>query len=324
MTRNTAISVAGLHKRYGDNEVLKGVDLEVPEGSVYALLGPNGSGKTTTINICSTLLTADAGEIRVAGYDVRRESDEVRRSIGVTGQFSAIDEFHTGRENMKLMADLNHLGRGRANAIIDELLERFELVEAAGRRAQTYSGGMKRRLDLAMTLIGSPRLIFLDEPTTGLDPRSRRELWQIVREQVADGVTVLLTTQYLDEADQLAHRVGVLDGGRIIAEGTPAQLKSRVPGGHVEVRFTDAARLAEVAAVLPEATPDAESLTLRTANDGVASLRRLLDRLDDDAVAGLTVQSADLDDVFLALTGHTAETQDDNDNENENEMGAVR
>ena len=241
MTRNAAISVAGLHKRYGDNEVLKGVDLEVPEGSVYALLGPNGAGKTTVVNICSTLLTADAGEIRVAGYDVGAQSDQVRRSIGMTGQFSAIDEFHTGRENLKLMADLNHLDRGRAKTAIDELLERFELADAAGRRAQTYSGGMKRRLDLAMTLIGSPRLIFLDEPTTGLDPRSRRELWQIVREQVADGVTVLLTTQYLDEADQLAHRVGVLDGGRIIAEGTPAQLKSQVPGGHVEVQFTDAA-----------------------------------------------------------------------------------
>jgi ABC-2 type transport system ATP-binding protein len=289
---------------------------------VYALLGPNGAGKTTVVNIGSTLLTADAGEVRVAGYDVQRDSDRVRRSIGVTGQFSAIDEFHTGRENLKLMADLNHLDRGRAKTVIDDLLERFELADAAGRRAQTYSGGMKRRLDLAMTLIGSPRLIFLDEPTTGLDPRSRRELWQIVREQVADGVTVLLTTQYLDEADQLAHRVGVLDGGRIIAEGTPAQLKSRVPGGHVEVQFTDAARLTEVAAVLPEATADVESLTLRMANDGVASLRRLLDRLDDDAVAGLTVQSADLDDVFLALTGHTAETQDGA--EDENEMQAVR
>ena len=320
MTRATAISVAALHKSYGDNHVLTGVDLEVPEGTVHALLGPNGSGKTTVVNICSTLLTPDAGEVRVAGYDIQRESDQVRRSIGVTGQFSAIDEFHTGRENLQLMADLNHLDRGRARTVIDDLLERFQLADAAGRRAQTYSGGMKRRLDLAMTLIGSPRLIFLDEPTTGLDPRSRRELWQIVREQVADGVTVLLTTQYLDEADQLAHRVGVLDRGRIIAEGTPAQLKSRVPGGHVEVQFTDAARLAEVAAVLPEATADPESLTLRTANDGVASLRRLLDRLDDDAVAGLTVQSAELDDVFLALTGRPAESQDDADDE----MEAVR
>jgi ABC-2 type transport system ATP-binding protein len=327
MTRNTAISVAGLHKRFGDNEVLKGVDLEVPEGSVYALLGPNGSGKTTAVNIITTLLTPDAGEIRVAGYDVKRESDQVRRSIGVTGQFSAIDEFHTGRENLKLMADLNHLGRARAKTAIDELLERFELADAANRRAQTYSGGMKRRLDLAMTLIGSPRLIFLDEPTTGLDPRSRREMWQIVQELVADGVTVLLTTQYLDEADQLAHRVGVLDRGRIIAEGTPAQLKSRVPGGRVEVQFTDAARLAEVAAVLPEATADAELLTLRMANDGITSLRRLLDRIDDDAVAGVTVQSADLDDVFLALTGHAADTQDgthEGTDDDENEMEVVR
>jgi ABC-2 type transport system ATP-binding protein len=322
MSRNAAISVAGLHKRYGDNEVLKGVDLEVPEGSVYALLGPNGAGKTTAVNICSTLLTADAGKIRVAGYDVRTQADQVRRTIGMTGQFSAIDEFHTGSENLKLMADLNHLDRGRAKTVIDELLERFELADAAGRRAQTYSGGMKRRLDLAMTLVGSPRLIFLDEPTTGLDPRSRRELWQIVREQVADGVTVLLTTQYLDEADQLAHRVGVLDGGRIIAEGTPAQLKSRVPGGHVEVQLTDAAALTEVAAVFPDATADPESLTLRLANDGVASLRRLLDRLDDDSVAGLTVQSADLDDVFLALTGHAAKTR--NGSEDENEMEAIR
>ena len=310
MSQNTAITVTGLHKRYGDNHVLKGVDLDVPEGSVYALLGPNGSGKTTVVSICSTLLKPDGGTIRVAGYDVERHSDQVRRSIGVTGQFSAIDEFHTGRENLQLMADLNHLTRGRARTAIDELLERLELAHAAGRRAQTYSGGMKRRLDLAMTLIGSPRLIFLDEPTTGLDPRSRRELWRIVREQVADGVSVLLTTQYLEEADQLAHRVGVLDGGRIVAEGTPAELKSQVPGGHVEVRFTDATRLREVAVAIPEATPDTDLLTLRMANDGVASLRRLLDRLDDDAVAGLSVQSADLDDVFLALTGRTAGPRD--------------
>jgi ABC-2 type transport system ATP-binding protein len=326
MDTNAAISVAGLRKRYGDNQVLDGVDLEVPEGSVYALLGPNGAGKTTVVNVCSTLLTPDAGEIRVAGYDVRRDPDRVRRSIGVTGQFSAIDEFHTGRENLRLMADLHHLDRGQARTVIDELLERFELTEAANRRAQTYSGGMKRRLDLAMTLIGSPRLIFLDEPTTGLDPRSRRELWAIVREQVAEGVTVLLTTQYLDEADQLAHRVGVLDRGRIVAEGSPSQLKSRVPGGHVEVQLVDAARLAELAAVLPEATADVEALTLRMPNDGVASLRRLLDRLDDDAVAGLTVQGADLDDVFLALTGRAAQAdaRSETPTETETNMEAAR
>jgi ABC-2 type transport system ATP-binding protein len=310
MDEHLAVSITGLRKSFGGNDVLRGVDLDVAEGSIYALLGPNGSGKTTLVNVCSTLLTADGGEVRVAGHDVVRHPERVRRSIGMTGQFSAIDEFHTGRENLQLMADLNHLDRRRSRTVVDELLERFQLTEAAGRRAQTYSGGMKRRLDLAMTLIGSPQVIFLDEPTTGLDPRSRRELWQIVREQVGRGVTVLLTTQYLDEADQLAHRVGVLDAGRIIAEGTPAQLKSRVPGGQVEVRFVDRVRLAEAAAVLPDAAADAESLTLRVTNDGIASLRRLLDRLDDEWVAGLTVQSTDLDDVFLALTGHAAESRD--------------
>ncbi|MFI5425937.1 ABC transporter ATP-binding protein [Aeromicrobium sp. UC242_57] len=309
MDTSHAISVAGLTKAFGDHVVLDGVDLVVPEGSVYALLGPNGSGKTTTVNICSTLLTADAGQVRVAGHDVRTAADQVRRSIGVTGQFSAIDEFHTGRENLQLMADLFHLDRSRGQAAINELLERLDLVDAAGRRAQTYSGGMKRRLDLAMTLLGSPRVIFLDEPTTGLDPRSRRELWQIVREQVAEGVTVLLTTQYLDEADQLADRVGVLDGGRIVAEGTPAELKSQVPGGHVDVQFTDAAALAAVAAQVPHATASSESLTLRMAHDGVASLRRLLALLDDADVAALSIHDPDLDDVFLALTGHPHQTE---------------
>ena len=318
MTAKTAISVAGLRKSFGDNDVLTGVDLEVPQGSVYALLGPNGAGKTTMVNILTTLLTADGGEVRIAGHDIRQEPDEVRRNIGVTGQFSAIDEFHTGRENLRLMADLNHLDRERATTVVGEMLERFDLADAADRRAQTYSGGMKRRLDLAMTLIGSPRIVFLDEPTTGLDPRGRRELWQIVREQVADGVTVLLTTQYLDEADQLADRVGVLDQGRIVADGTPAELKRQVPGGRVEVQFTDAGSLIEAASMVPQATADTESLVLRVANEGVTSLRHVLERLDDDAVAGLTVQSADLDDVFLALTGHVAETDHDH------ELEAVR
>ncbi|MEP9382483.1 ABC transporter ATP-binding protein [Nocardioides cheoyonin] len=220
-----------LTKSYAGTPVLKGLDLTVPEGSVYALLGPNGAGKTTTVNICSTLLTADGGEVRVAGHDVRREPDDVRARIGVTGQFSAIDQFMTGRENLRLMADLAHLDRRRARETTETLLERFDLGDAADRRAMAYSGGMKRRLDLAMTLVGGPRVIFLDEPSTGLDPRSRRELWRIVREQVAEGVTVLLTTQNLDEADELADRVGVLDGGRLVAEGTPAELKRRVPGG---------------------------------------------------------------------------------------------
>jgi ABC-2 type transport system ATP-binding protein len=231
MSHHTAaIEVAGLTKSYADNAVLRGIDLTVPTGTVYALLGPNGAGKTTMVRILSTLTRADGGEARVAGFDVRRESDGVRRSIGVTGQFSAIDELLTGRENLKLMADLAHLPRDEGRARVDELLGRFDLVDAADRRAATYSGGMKRRLDLAMTLVSRPRLIFLDEPTAGLDPRSRRGLWQIVRELLADGVTIFLTTQYLEEADHLAHRVGLLDGGRLIAEGTPAELKAQAGG----------------------------------------------------------------------------------------------
>jgi ABC-2 type transport system ATP-binding protein len=305
-----AIEVAGLTKSYGDHTVLDGVDLTVPEGTVYALLGPNGAGKTTIVNILATLLTPGDGEIRVAGFDVRHEPAGARAAIGVTGQFSAIDELLTGRENLRLMADLAHLDRATASMTVTEMLERFDLLDAADRRAQTYSGGMKRRLDLAMTLIARPRLIFLDEPTTGLDPRSRRDLWAIVREQVADGVTVLLTTQYLDEADHLADRIGVLDGGRLVAEGTAAELKRRFPGGHVSVQFTEGARLAAAAAVRPDATPDAEALTLQVPHDGsIAGLRHVLDGLDDDDVAGLTVESADLDDVFLALTGHAAEAR---------------
>jgi ABC-2 type transport system ATP-binding protein len=304
---NPAIEVSGLTKSYGDHTVLDGVDLTVPQGTVYALLGPNGAGKTTIVNILSTLLTPGDGEIRVAGFDVRREAAGVRAAIGVTGQFSAIDELLTGRENLRLMADLAHLDRASATTNVTVMLERFDLVDAADRRAQTYSGGMKRRLDLAMTLIARPRLIFLDEPTAGLDPRSRRDLWAIVREQVADGVTVLLTTQYLDEADQLADRIGVLDGGRLVAEGTAAELKRRVPGGRVSVQFTDAAALAAAAVAHPDATTDTEALTLQVPSDGsIAGLRRVLEGLDDNDVAALTVESADLDDVFLALTGRVS------------------
>lgn len=236
-TAPAAIEVTGLTKSYGDLAVLHGLDLTVPTGTVYALLGPNGSGKTTTVRILSTLLASDAGQALVAGYDVAREPDGVRRSIGVTGQFSAIDELLTGRENLRLMADLAQLPKPEAAARATELLARFDLTEAADRRAATYSGGMKRRLDLAMTLVSRPRLIFLDEPTTGLDPRSRRDLWEIVRELLADGVTIFLTTQYLEEADQLAHRVGLLDGGRLVAEGTPAELKAQAGGATLDEVF---------------------------------------------------------------------------------------
>jgi ABC-2 type transport system ATP-binding protein len=225
-----AIEVAGIAKSYGDHPVLRGIDLTVPTGTVYALLGPNGAGKTTMVRMLSTLIPADAGDAWVAGFDVSTQANEVRRSIGVTGQFSAIDELLSGRENLRLIADLAHLSAREAVARVGELLARFELVDAADRRAATYSGGMKRRLDLAMTLVSRPRLIFLDEPTAGLDPRSRRDLWQIVRELLADGVTIFLTTQYLEEADQLAHTAGLLDGGRLVATGTPAELKAQAGG----------------------------------------------------------------------------------------------
>jgi ABC-2 type transport system ATP-binding protein len=230
MSAPAAIEAVGLTKRYGDHEVLRGVDLTVPTGTVYALLGPNGAGKTTVVRILSTLVGADAGQARVAGHDVASDPDGVRRSLGVTGQFSAIDELLTGRENLRLMADLAHLRSREAVARVNELLDQFGLTDAADRRAATYSGGMKRRLDLAMTLVSRPRIIFLDEPTTGLDPRSRRELWEAVRALLADGVTVLLTTQYLEEADQLAHTVGLLDEGRLVATGTPAELKAQAGG----------------------------------------------------------------------------------------------
>jgi ABC-2 type transport system ATP-binding protein len=221
-----AIRVSGLQKSFGEVTVLRGLDLQVRPGTVYALLGPNGAGKTTVVRILSTLIGADAGECEVLGHDLRREADRVRRGIGVTGQFSAVDDLLTGRENLRLMADLHHLTRVAGRARVEELLARFGLLDAAGRRVATYSGGMRRRLDLAMTLVATPALVFLDEPTTGLDPRSRNELWQIVRELLAEGVTVFLTTQYLDEADRLADLVGVLDGGRLVAEGTPAELKA--------------------------------------------------------------------------------------------------
>ncbi|WP_367828154.1 ABC transporter ATP-binding protein, partial [Streptomyces sp. LMG1-1-1.1] len=234
-----AVSAIGLRKSYGDKVVLDGIDLRIPAGSVFALLGPNGAGKTTAVKILSTLVSADGGEARIAGHDLATDPQKVRAAIGVTGQFSAVDGLITGEENMLLMADLHHLPTPEGRRIAAELLERFDLTEAAGKPASTYSGGMKRRLDIAMTLVGDPRIIFLDEPTTGLDPRSRHNMWQIIRELVTGGVTVFLTTQYLEEADQLADRIAVLNNGKIAAEGTAEQLKRLIPGGHVRLRFSD-------------------------------------------------------------------------------------
>jgi ABC-2 type transport system ATP-binding protein len=303
---HVAIRATGLRKSYGEQVVLDGIDLEVPEGSVFALLGPNGAGKTTMVRILSTLIATDGGEVLVAGHDVGHEPDAVRAVIGVTGQFSALDKLFTGEENLQLMADLRHLGKAEGRRRVDELLQRFDLVEAARKPVATYSGGMQRRLDLAMTLIGDPRIIFLDEPTAGLDPRSRRVMWQTVRDLVTGGATIFLTTQDLDEADQLAHRIAVLDRGVLVAEGTADELKRLVSGGHVRLSFSDLAALERAARTFDGATRDSEALTLQIPSDGgVGSLRALLDRLDADAieVAGLTVQAPDLDDVFLSLTG---------------------
>jgi ABC-2 type transport system ATP-binding protein len=303
-----AVTAVGLRKSYGDKHVLDGVDLHIPAGSIFALLGPNGVGKTTVVKILSTLISADGGTAQVAGHDLGASPQAVRSAIGVTGQFSAVDGLITGEENMLLMADLHHLPKAEGRRVTTELLERFDLAEAARKPASTYSGGMKRRLDIAMTLVGGPRVIFLDEPTTGLDPRSRHTMWQIIRELVTGGVTVLLTTQYLEEADQLADRIAVLHNGVIAAEGTAEELKRIIPGGHVQLRFTDPTAYRRAAALLTEAAHDDDALTLRVPADGSQrSLRALLDRLDTAGVEAteLTVHTPDLDDVFFALTDDT-------------------
>jgi ABC-2 type transport system ATP-binding protein len=301
-----AISVAGLRKSYGDQVVLDGIDLAVPEGTIFSLLGPNGAGKTTVVQILSTLIDADGGELRVAGHDLAIAPDAVRAAIGVTGQFSAVDNLLTGAENLLLMADLHHLGRAPGRRRAAELLRQFDLADAAGKLAGTYSGGMRRRLDLAMTLVGDPKLIFLDEPTTGLDPRSRQTMWQIVRDLAAVGVTILLTTQQLEEADELADRIALLDHGRIVAEGTADELKRRIPGGHIELRFAEQRALESASRLLAATYRDEETLTLQVPGDGnVPALRALLNQLDRAAIEvdGLSIHTPDLDDVFFALTG---------------------
>ncbi|MEU4232021.1 ATP-binding cassette domain-containing protein [Nonomuraea sp. NPDC026600] len=310
MSAVPAISVAGLRKSYGSHRVLDGIDLTIPQGTIFSLLGPNGAGKTTAVQILSTLIKADAGEIWVAGHDLAREPDKVRAAIGVTGQFSAVDGLLTGEENLRLMADLLHLGRSRGRTRARELLERFDLIDAAHKPAATYSGGMRRRLDLAMTMVGTPKLIFLDEPTAGLDPRSRRTMWQIVRDLVQqDGVTIFLTTQYLDEADELADRIALLSQGELVAEGTAQELKRLVPGGHVVVRFADVDDYRRAAPHVGATSGNDAALTVQIPNSGgVKTLKKLLEWLDDQAidVAELTVHTPDLDDVFLTLTKEPA------------------
>ena len=307
MSSQLAVKATALHKTYGSNDVLRGIDLELPRGSVLALLGPNGAGKTTTIRILSTLIRADAGRASVAGFDVISQRREVRRRISLTGQYAAVDELQTGEENLRMIGALRGLRGTSARARSAELLERFDLLAAAGRRVGEYSGGMRRKLDLALSLVGSPEVVFLDEPTTGLDPRGRQTMLDVVRELTATGVAVLLTTQYLEEADQLADRVAVLGGGEIVANGTPGELKDQVGERRLVLRFTSADELSDAAFALGQRVLDlrAPDLELSLATDGTAaSVRALLDEVDPDRsrVADFEVDRATLDDVFLALT----------------------
>jgi ABC-2 type transport system ATP-binding protein len=313
MSDELAVEAAGLRKSYGAVRVLHGVDLRVARGSVFSLLGPNGAGKTTVVKILSTLIRPDAGRARVAGFDVLADRHRVRREISLTGQHAAVDELQTGEENLRMMARLRGLSGGRARDRAAALLDEFDLAEAGRRRVGTYSGGMRRRLDLAAGLIGNPSVIFLDEPTTGLDPRSRQGMWQVITGLVATGVTVFLTTQYLDEADQLADRLAVIDGGRLVAEGTPGELKTRFADQRLDLTLVDPGAHREVADRLGARVAHSEPgrLLVGLSTDGTAGhVRALLDEVDPQRrlVARFAVHTATLDDVFLALTGHTATT----------------
>jgi ABC-2 type transport system ATP-binding protein len=313
-----AIEVQDLRKSYGDLQALCGIDLTAPAGTVLGLLGPNGAGKTTAVRILTTLLPPDGGTARVAGLDVVRDAARLRAQIGLAGQYAAVDENLTGRENLEMVGRLYHLGRRSSLERADELLERFELTDAAGRLVRTYSGGMRRRLDLAAALVARPPVIFLDEPTTGLDPRSRLQLWATIEDRVAQGTTVLLTTQYLDEADRLADSIAVIDHGKVIAKGTSDQLKDRVGGERLEVTLEDEGQAANAIAALssiagddrPSCDGDLLSLPMRRGRGGIAEAVRRLDSagvgIDDIAVHRPT-----LDDVFIVLTGHTAEPQEE-------------
>jgi ABC-2 type transport system ATP-binding protein len=311
MADEMAIEATGLEKSYGEVKVLTGVDIRVARGSVFSLLGPNGAGKTTAVRILSTLLPADAGQARVVGFDIVRERREVRRRISLTGQYAAVDELQTGEENLRMMGRLSRLSGPQARGRAQELLALFDLTEAGARRVGTYSGGMRRRLDLAAGLVDRPSVIFLDEPTTGLDLRSRQAVWQVITGLVGDGVTVFLTTQYLEEADQLADQLAVIDGGRVVAEGTPAELKKQVADHRLELLLADTTAFVEVTRLLGGRAIqcDPGRLTVGVATDASAAhVRALLDEIDPTrhAVLSFSLHSATLDDVFLALTGHAA------------------
>ena len=319
MTETPAIEAEGLVKRYGKTTALSGFDLTVPPGVVYGLLGPNGAGKTTAVRVLATLLRPDGGQARVFGHDVQADAAAVRRTIGLTGQYAALDEYLTGRSNLIMIGQLSRLSPRGARRRADELLDRFGLTEAGGRAVKTYSGGMRRRLDLAASLIGHPAVLFLDEPSTGLDPSARALMWDIVRELVADGTTLLLTTQYLDEADQLASGIAVIDGGKVNAEGTPAELKASVGGQRILLTIADGAdRFAATLALAPFSTrsisPNGSRRLIEVpvaAADGLATeVLRALDAAGV-AVSDISVRSASLDDVFLTLTGHAVEAREE-------------
>jgi ABC-2 type transport system ATP-binding protein len=319
--RDEAISTEDLRRSFGSIKAVDGVSLTAPAGTVLGLLGPNGAGKTTIVRILTTLLAPDGGSARVAGYDVVRDAEALRSVIGLAGQYAAVDENLTGRENLDLVGRLYHLGRDEARRRADEMLERFDLTGAANRTVKTYSGGMRRRLDLGASLVGRPQVLFLDEPTTGLDPRSRFSLWDVIRELVTDGTTLLLTTQYLEEADRLADHIAVIDGGRVIAEGTTDELKSRVGGDLLALRVTDRARVGEAAAAIadlgsgaPQVVAESGEVSLPV-REGASILAEVVRRLDTAGlgIADLALGRPSLDDVFLALTGHVAEATDEDD-----------
>ena len=313
---DTAITVQGLKKSFGDVHALDGVDIEVTRGTVYGLLGPNGAGKTTIVRILTTLLAPDEGTATVAGYDVVKDAATLRSVIGLTGQYAAVDEHLTGRENLVLVGILNHLGKAASRERAEGLLARFDLKEAADRPAKTYSGGMRRRLDLAASLVARPQVLFLDEPTTGLDPRGRMQLWGIIRELVQEETTLLLTTQYLEEADVLSDRIAVLDGGHVIAEGTADELKSKVGGEVIEVVVAEAEKVTDAVGDLSElgsGPPYVDEITRRVTipagGEGPAVLAETVRRLDSAEIAftDLALRRPTLDDVFMTLTGHVAE-----------------
>jgi ABC-2 type transport system ATP-binding protein len=311
MENELAVEATGLEKSYGAVTVLAGVDLQVERGSVFALLGPNGAGKTTAVRILATLVRADAGQARVAGFDVVRDRRQVRRSISLTGQYAAVDELQTGEENLRMMGRLAGLPGAQARRRASALLERFDLAEVGPRRVATWSGGTRRRLDLAASLVGHPSVVFLDEPTTGLDLRGRQAIWQVITGLAGSGVTIFLTTQYLEEADRLADRVAVIDGGRVVADGTSTQLKQQVAEQRLDLVLADAAAFGEVARFLGDRAVrrDPSRLTIGVATDGSAAhVRAMLDEVDPGrrAVRRFAVHTATLDDVFLALTGRTA------------------